>query len=391
MKVGILTSSISRRAGGLFESVRLLSQSLCADLHCQIQVFALRDDYTDQDENAWDMLPLKVFPTFGPNSLGYAPGLFRELRSVHLDILHAHGIWMLPSAASAGWSKNQKKPNVISPRGMLDSWAVQNSVWKKRIAGWLYENAHLRRAACLHALCKAEVDAIHSYGLKNPICLIPNGVKIPQETISSLPSWKDNVPAGSKVLLYLGRLHPKKGLANLLQAWNAARKKEPRNAENWYLVVAGWDQNGHENELRALCAKLCIENSVRFVGPQFAIDKCKTYFAADAFILPSFSEGLPMAVLEAWSYRLPVLMTSQCNLPEGFRAEAALQIEPESNSISCTLIELFVMADSERAAIGGRGCRLVETNFSWQKIAADMYSVYEWVVGGGSRPNCIID
>ena len=390
MKIGILTSSVSRRAGGIFNAVRSLSQSLSSSQNCWVEVFGLEDDCTAEDQKTWGTLSTKIASVRGPTSFSYAPALETLLHDANLNLLHTHGLWMYPSVAGLQWARRRKNPYLVTPHGMLDPWAVGNARWKKRLAGWLYENAHLHGATCVHALCEAEVHAIRTYGLKNPICLIPNGVEIPKELAADAPSWKEDVPAGSKILLYLGRLHPKKGLVNLLLAWDIARRKEPRKAADWCLAVAGWDQNGHEDELRTVCKKLCVESSVRFVGPQFGIDKHKTYYAASVFILPSLSEGLPVAVLEAWSYRLPVLMTSQCNLPEGVRAEAALQIEPEPNTIARSLIELFSMSDSERAAIGRRGRQLVEMHFSWPKIAEELYSVYEWMLGGGNQPACII-
>ena len=128
---------------------------------------------------------------------------------------------------------------------------------------------------------------------------------------------------------------------------------------------------------------------MHFVGPQFGEAKHASYWAADAFVLPSFSEGLPLTVLEAWSCCLPVLMTPQCNLPEGFAASAAIRIAPEVVSIASGLSELLRMNDSERALMGARGYELVKTRFTWPTIAREMLAVYRWVLGQGEKPRCI--
>ena len=117
----------------------------------------------------------------GPRAFGYAPELSRALDAARLDLVHTHGLWMYPSVAAAWrWATRWKRPLVVSPHGMLEPWAVRNSAWKKRIAGWLFENRHLRRAACLHALNDAEYEAIRAYGLTNPVAVIPNGVDLPE-------------------------------------------------------------------------------------------------------------------------------------------------------------------------------------------------------------------
>jgi poly(glycerol-phosphate) alpha-glucosyltransferase len=260
---------------------------------------------------------------------------------------------------------------------MLDSWALRNSRWKKLLAGWLYEDRHLRGAACLHALNKSEAAAIRAYGLRNPICVIPNGV--------DLPAQQATVGGEEKLCVFLGRLHPKKGLSILLRAWAQAMWA----AAGWRLVVAGWDQGGHEHELRQLAGSLGLDGRVEFVGPKFGVEKAALLRGASAFALPSLSEGLPVAVLEAWSYGLPVVMTPECNLPEGFAAEAAVRMRADVAGVVEALDRLFGMKDEELRAMGVLGRRLVEERFTWARVAMEMMGVYEWVLGRGRRPESV--
>jgi poly(glycerol-phosphate) alpha-glucosyltransferase len=262
---------------------------------------------------------------------------------------------------------------------MLDAWALRNSQWRKRAAAWLYEGRHLQGAACLHALNTAEAQAIRAFGLRSPICIIRNGVDLPVD----VPLRRPQRP---RTLLYLGRLHPKKGLANLIEAWSLVR--QDADESDWCLLIAGWDQNGHRSQLETLCRKLQLGNRARFAGPQFGADKNGCFNTASAFVLPSLSEGLPMAVLEAWAWRLPVLMTPQCNLSEGFTAGAAFSMEPKPESIESCLRRLFALSDSERSAMGEQGRALVERRFAWPSIASQMAAVYDWVLGG-SLPSTV--
>jgi poly(glycerol-phosphate) alpha-glucosyltransferase len=276
---------------------------------------------------------------------------------------------------------------MVSPHGMLDAWALARASIKKRVVSSWFEHEHLRFATCLHALNEAEAGAIRAHGLSNPICILPNGVAIPPDGVAKKPAWAEKLQPDTKVLLYLGRLHPKKGLVALLRAWGHVLAHAER--DGWCLIIAGWDQGGHARELSTLIRELCLDRSVRLVGPQFDIEKDLSFRMASAFILPSFSEGMPGVVLEAWSYGLPVLMTPQCNLQEGIDAGAAIACQPEMISIADTLEMLFRMPALERTEIGRRGRRLVEDRFSWDPIAVEMSRVYAWLLGGGPPPACV--
>jgi glycosyltransferase involved in cell wall biosynthesis len=389
MKVGVLAASISRRAGGLFWSVRSLAKGL-EESGCNVEVFSIADRYSAEDVMQWQDVELRLLTGRGPGAFGYAPGFARALNSTTLDLVHTHGLWMYPSVAALHWSKRWGRPLVVSPRGMLDPWAVGNSSRKKRIAGMLFEHAHLRHAKCLHALSESEYRAIRGYGLANPVAIIPNGVDLPDlSRIQPESNWGSNLPSDSRCLLFLSRIHPKKGLRNLLHAWARVKQECTSAAKPWHLIIAGWDQGGHQQELEQLSATLGLRESVHFVGPQFDERKAASLIRAEAFILPSMSEGMPMAVLEAWAYRLPVLMTPQCNLPEGFAAKAALEMAPEAASISVALKRLFDMTESERRTMRDRGFRLVQERFAWPPVAASMRTVYAWVLGQGTKPDCV--
>jgi glycosyltransferase involved in cell wall biosynthesis len=265
------------------------------------------------------------------------------------------------------------------------------------LAAALYERRHLRGAACLHALCQSEAKSIREFGLKNPIATIPNGIEIPEgRDLSSRYLVK------KKIMLFLGRLHPKKGLENALRAWAASRSEASPDSKpsNWQFVIAGWDQGDHEVRLKQLCEELELSFadvpakqflsleassgqlsgfSVVFVGPVFGELKAQLLERANVFILPSFSEGLPMSILEAWAYELPVVMTDYCNLPEGFNADAAIHIDTEVEGMSAGMIKMIECSDAELKGMGVNGLNLVKEKFTWPTIAAQMGELYQWV------------
>jgi poly(glycerol-phosphate) alpha-glucosyltransferase len=391
MRVGFLVNSVSREAGGLFHSVRGLANAVVS-ANLEARVFGMSDPNSALDVLKWQPLSVR---TFRPQSRswGYSNQLLPALLGANLDVLSTHGLWKYCSVASGRWQRQTRRPYIVHPHGMLEPWALQNARWKKRIAALLYEDRHLHGAACLRALCEAEAQSIRAYGVCNPISVIPNGVDLPQLTGSSVaepasPAFRA-FAQGGKILLYLSRLHPKKNVANLIRAWKQIFNSRPSTREDWVLAIAGWDQAGHERELKTLTSHYGLMGGVRFLGPLFGQEKDAAYRACDAFVLPSLSEGLPMAVLEAWAYGKPVLMTPECNLPEGFATDAAVKIDTTANGIAKGLVQLIEMADSDCAAMGERGRALVAEKFSWPRVGEQMRSVYEWVLGGGPPPEVV--
>jgi glycosyltransferase involved in cell wall biosynthesis len=417
-----LTGSISRSAGGLFESLRRLVQSL-QKTGMDVRVFGTEDEHTAEDIGTWAPVPVMAFRPLGPKQFGYSPRYRQALIEFSPNLVHTHGLWRFSSIAANQYCRSRNVPYVISAHGMLDPWAVHNSRWKKAVAHFFYEDSHLREASCLRALCEAEARAIRQLGLKNPIAIIPNGIDLPEigSQASAISSFGSE---GRKTLLFLGRLHPKKGLVNLLRAWAAANRKSEigcGRATEWLLAIAGWDQAGHENDLKRLCDELGIawqearghrtaegeeksrkqgpgfpfsafdDFSVVFLGPTFGEDKANLYRSCDAFILPSLSEGLPMTVLEAWAHGKPVLMTPECNLPEGFAANAAIRMETDVESMAQALRELFGSSPSTLRNLGDNGRRLVAEKFTWPVVGDEMTSLYQWMLGGGGAPACLVD
>jgi len=410
-----LLESVSRADGGIFEAECALQRELHLGQGVSVDVVGLEDRFTTQDAARW--LPLKVsaVKTRGPGALGYSPELLTAM-DPKADLLYAATLWKYPSWAALQWAERTGKPMMVAPHGSLDAWALKNAAWKKKIAAVLFKNRQHHKATCLRALCTSEAEAIRAYGLTNPIAIIPNGVALPKEEQEigdrswkigqdKQPSTRDVKRSSARTLLFLGRMHPKKGLPNLIRGFKKALHATPSTADApWQLVIAGWDQGGHDSELMKLCEEIGLsferrgagsENStstvsVVFFGPAFGDDKKSLLRGADAYVLPSFSEGLPMSVLEAWSYRLPVVMTPECNLPEGFAADAALRIETGAESIAQGLDTLFRMSHADLELMGARGRTLVEERFTWKTVAAQMREVYDWMLGGGATPSSVV-
>ena len=388
MRIGVVGPFLSERSGGITASLSALSMSMSDVPGIQVSIFGLRDGRAETGGLVRSPVSCSESESYGPRAFGFSPGLTQTLRQFGADVMHLHGLWMYSSIAVRAVAKGKRK-YIVSPHGMLDPWALKNSSWKKRFASILYERGNLERAGCIHALCVQEMEAIRSFGLNNPVCIIPNGVYLPSDRpFRSEASLRSATPTTEKTLLYLGRLHPKKNLEPLLRAWASSLRDHSRVRE-WKLSIVGWDQGQYVSRLRAVCQELEIETTVNFLGPKYAVEKDELLRNADALILPSLSEGLPMAVLEAWASSLPVLMTDQCNLPEGFTEDAAIRIGSEQESIADGITKLCSMRDEHRCKMGRNGLGLVLRSFSWPAVANQMLAVYRWLTNQGPKPDFV--
>ncbi len=308
---------------------------------------------------------------------GYSPQLVSAGVEAGCELVHSHGLWGYHVLAAMQISVIRGAPYVVSPHGMLDSWALNQGRWRKRIAFLLYQRRHLLGARCVRALCEEEAGAIRACGYRGAIAVIPNGVAAPPPDAHPEPPWTETERCGRRVLLYLGRLHPKKNLLNLIEAWLSIKDR----ARGWMLALVGWGEPPYTRVLQD-----ASKGHVTLAGPVFGRAKWDCLASADAFVMPSVSEGLPLNVLEAWASGLPVAMTSACNLPDGFTHGAAVEIDPEAGNMSAALESFLGLSKDTLTGVGASGRRLVAERYSCSAVAGRIADLYCWVIGRGDRP-----
>lgn len=388
MKVLHCISGLSAASGGPARSVPALADAIASrGVDVNLAYVAGPDD-VDLGWSAAAALPCRPSR---PRTLRASRQLSRHtLNGTRYDIYHSHGLWTLPTHYTARAAHRHDAPSLITPRGMLEPWALNRSRWKKRLARWLYADRTLDRADCLHAITPSEVESFRAFGLDNPIAVVPNGVAL--EPFAELDAARGRlaesypVTRDRPIALFLSRLHPKKGLLHLMDAWAAVRTDHP----DWLLLVCGPDDVGHRAEVERKVDALDLADSVLFAGPVYGDDKLAALAAADCFVLPSFSEGFSMAVLEALACRLPVLITPGCNFPQAEDARAGVIVEPDLDGTESGLRRLLELTPTERAEMGARGRRLVEQKYTWDRVAEQMIEVYRWLLDGGKPPECVV-
>lgn len=294
------------------------------------------------------------------------------------DGLHIHGIWEESTARAAALARELRKPYVLSAHGMLEPWALSAKRVKKQIYAALIEHGNVRRASCLHALTEAEAQQYRAFGARGPIAVIPNAVQIPddvhgEEFLAHFPELR-----GKRLLLFMSRLHPKKGVDLLLRSWIETARRFPEA----HLVLAGPDSDGMRAHLLAEAQNAGIDDRLTFAGMLTGSKKWSALDAAEAYILPSHSEGLSMALLEAMGVGLPVIATHACNMPEITRSGAGWEIDTTTEAISEAISAVLERPMEDNWATGRRGAQLIAERYTPRQVAEQFRKVYGFVLGG---------
>jgi glycosyltransferase involved in cell wall biosynthesis len=376
-------SHLSPRYGGIAASVPGVAKATEAASRyaCPIVGFCQTEELQELPEEQ-----RAGITTFPPQRLRWIvdTGLQRRLRDAICAAagVHIHGIWETHCMMAAHAARAGKRPYVISAHGMLEQWALRNKRVKKALYAALVEIRAMKGAACLRALSADEVDDYRRLGLTNPIALVPGAIdpmrSNPDLLFTAYPHLKDK-----RIVLFLGRLHPKKGLHLLVRAWGCAVR-----SEDLHLVIAGPDSEGTQARLQLLADELKLRSSITFTGMLSGEQKWSALAAASLFVLPSYSEGFSVAVLEALATGIPVVVTTSCHIPEVAVQGAGWVVKPALGPLRKALEEFLSLSRHEAAAMGKNGVELILTRFHSAVVGKQMAQVYDWLQGG-TRPSAV--
>ena len=319
---------------------------------------------------------IEEYRRVGPGFLYYSPAMLEAAPALvrGCDVTHGHGLYVGPNLIFGREARRQRKSLVYHVHGMFEPYILKRSRWKKRLVQWMFEDRNIQTVRFWRALTSTEADQIVATGARQPIAVIPNGLDVADFSRPADPDRPIQTPLierlvkRSRRLLFLSRIHPKKGLMLLLPAW---AKACPRSAD-WELVIAGPDEGGHLQEVRARAAELGIGDRVIFTGLVQGEEKVRLLHSADLFVLPSFSEGLPMSVLEALACDVPVIATHESNVGDLMSEGAGWECRAEVDSLAAALASALVATDSERAERGSTGRRVVATRYGWPSVVNEL-------------------
>lgn len=378
-----IVPSIANEASGPSYSVVRLCESLIEE--GQNVTLATLDWVPTSSSSSPDLL--QRFPLgIGPRRLGRSPAmkewLKKQASSDSIEILHNHSLWMMPNVYPGKVARNHNIPLVISPRGTLSEWAMSSGSKIKSLFWPFLQKPVLDSTTCFHATAYSEYEDIRRLGFKQPVVIIPNGIDIPsqkyQETLTNAKEYR--------TLLFLGRIHPIKGVDILLKAWDAISPRFP----DWRLQIVGPDNSGYLPQMQLLASQLGLER-VEFSGPLLGNEKVKAYQKADLFVLPTHSENFGVTVAESLAVGTPAIVSKGAPW-EGLKTRLAgwwidLGVDP---LVAC-LEEALSSSNETLSVMGKNGQEWMIEEYSWDEIARKLDRAYRWILGDGRKPDWVIE
>jgi glycosyltransferase involved in cell wall biosynthesis len=378
MRILLTVASLHPETGGPARSVPGLATAL-AHQGVDVHVWS---------PNVPDLLPEPVGFVLHRGTLEATLDLVKRL-----DLIHDNGLWLPLNHRIAKAAMLRGIPRVVSPRGMLEPWALKHKKWKKRLAWLFYQKYDLETASLLHSTAESEAEQFVRLGLTCAVTTIPNGVEIlgtpkfKNATICEERKSYDDVRyatcSPTRTALFLSRIHPKKGLPLLVDTWAKVRPA------GWRMLVAGPDEGGHRAKVEMLVRHAGLSGEWEFCGSLEGSKKRSAYENADLFILPTYSENFGIAVAEALAHGLPVITThgAPWQLLESERC--GWWVPANGNGIASALDDATRRSPEELAAMGERGRTVVAERFVWDGIAKQFFECYQWLLGRGPKPGSV--
>ena len=381
LKVLHVTPSMSPEWGGPVVAVSELTSELSRQgVSCEI--VTTRGHRVGINQVPSPGVPVYRFDTGCPARFwtAYSGGMARFLneKAGSFDLIHIHQVWHYPGYAAFRAARKHKLPCVLTIHGELSEWGLRQKTLKKRIYRLVLLNRILRNVNALHVVTRAEKEQVVKLGYETPVAVAPNGIEpAPFEALPAPTEFIQRYPVlkGKRIILFLGRLHAKKGLDILARSFSTIAKR----FEDTVLLVVGPNKFGTREKMESILSSEDLLGRTVFTGLLTGDDKLAAMNCADLFVLPSHSEGFAITVLEAMAARLPVVITEGCEFNEVSEHGAGLVVETDDAQIAEAITILLSDADL-RKRMGQQGHKLVTERYTWQATAATLINLYESLV-----------
>jgi glycosyltransferase involved in cell wall biosynthesis len=317
---------------------------------------------------------IRCFPHIPQLSrLGVCPAMHRWLvdaaRALPRPILHNHSLWMMPNVYPGRVARSLGVPYVVSPRGTFGPAAFEGGSLVKKLFWPLVQRPSLDAVSCFHATAHSEAAEIRAFGFRQPIAVIPNGVDIPVRC-SELQSRRREV-------LFLGRVHPQKGIDTLFHAWRSVQDRFP----DWSLRIVGPDNRGHLPKMHALANELAVRR-VTFEGELSGESRTRAYQSASLFVLPTRGENFGMAVAEALACGTPCIVTRGAPWSGLRTQDCGWWVDANDEAFASAMNQAMRCSPDRLHMMGENGRRWMQRDFSWDSVGCRMSELYQWLLNG---------
>ena len=385
-KIAHLIPYLGRRQGGPVYSLALITKHQVA-LGLSVTVYSTTQADDGEPVTFDPAVNLIVSKETRCGEFRYSSELQQLAEQNVYDVIHSHGLWTHIARLALDLSTERNVPHLLSPCGMLQPKALRRRWWKKLPIRLWFQNGALSKAKCIQAKSETEFIDIRRLGLRNPIAVIPNPVSgPPPETALFAARFREQhcLPSGKKYVLFLGRLHPTKGIIRLIEAWAEQR----RFHDSWALILAGPAESRFVCAVKKRIDELRCCESVVITGDLHHQLKWGALSASNLFVMPSDFENFGVSIAEALAASIPVITTKGTPWKELVDNQAGWWIESTMKTLSFTLGEALELSDSQRESIGERG-RTLSERFRPTKVTKELLGTYQWILGNGPCPESV--
>lgn len=359
MKILIYITGIDLSGGGPSRSVPMLVKGL-AEMGGDVTLMTQRSENMNTHALDGTTAKLHILDVFKSEDVE------RFMRREKFDIVQLQSMWDLRYHKIAKICRRLNIPYIETPRGMLEPWSLAQKKWKKRLALWLYQMSDLNHAACIYTTADEEAKNVKALGVKAPCSVIPNGIEIDSY------KCRTSIDVVKKQVLFLSRIHVKKGIELLLEAWSRIVSDFP----GWTLLIVGNGEAAYIESLKAMVETLGVGETVTISEPVFGEAKVRLYQSSSLFVLPSYSENFGMVIAEAMSCGVPVITTRYCPWEILNETRTGWCIDLSVDNLTNTLRQAMGMNADKLYEMGQKASLLVSEKFDYRSVAKKTMEMY---------------
>ena len=375
MKILSFVSSLDLSSGGPSRSVPMLVKGL-AELGVDITLMTIRSENMNIHALEGTTAKLKVLsPSFSRKEIA------KCLADERFELIQIQSVWEMPYHKVILEARKQNIPYIVTPRGMLEPWSLSQKKWKKKLAWWLYQRNDVQKSACVFTTAKMEAEHVSNLGITTCKAVIPNGIE------TDAYPCKTSVEGVKKQVLFLSRVHVKKGIELLFEAW----KRLHSDYVDWQLLVIGNGEAEYIHSLENRVESLGLKDSIKILPPVFGEAKIKVYQESALFCLPSFSENFGMVIAEAMSCGTPVITTTNCPWEILNETDTGWCVDLSVENLEHALREAMGMDANALYDMGQRASKLIYDNFDYRSVTRKTLRLYEWLLNSGEKPEFVYE
>ena len=372
MKICIFTDTIDKKDGGPSRSVPILVKGI-SEAGCNVTLMTFKTD--DMNTHVLDSSHVQIVVLDNKPSHDV---IEQAIIEGNYDLVHAQGIWMPVYNDIAKICRKHAIPYVMTPRGALEPWCLEQKKWKKKLAMLLYQKKDLQKAAAILTTADMEAQHLRELGIKAPLAVIPNGIDVTE--YQCRPT--DFLPSVKKQIVFLSRIHQKKGIEILINVWERMRADFP----DWNVVIAGNGEDTYIEQLKGVISSKGLSDVVEIIPPIFGEAKHKLYMESSLFVLPTYSENFGMVIAEALACGVPVVTTNGTPWQELNEEKIGWCVDLSEENIEKAIREALALPAEDLFAKGQKGSKHINDNYLYTSVAKKNIELYKWILEGGEMP-----